>query len=52
MSLFWKNNGKKVRSDAENLFTDKRYSNSGNQLEGTDQISKLIANLFNSRTKK
>lgn len=51
MKLFW-NNGKKVRSDAKNLFTDKRYRNNGNRLKGTDQGSNLIADLFNSLTKK
>ncbi len=50
MGLFW-NNGKKVRSDAKKIFTDKRYRNNGNKLTGTDQNSSLLADLFNSLTK-
>jgi len=49
MKLFW-SNGKKVRSDAKNLFSDKRYKK--NTLKGTDQGSNLIADLFNKLNKK
>lgn len=45
MGLFW-NNGKKVRKDAKNLFSDKRYS--GNKLSGETQLEKLVADFFNS----
>jgi hypothetical protein len=51
MKLFW-NNGKKVRSDAKNLFSDKRYKNNGNKLSGGDQASNIIADLFNTFPKK
>ena len=47
MALFW-DNGKKLRKDAKNIFSDKRYSANGNKLSGTDQESKLLADLFNS----
>ena len=47
MGLFW-NNGKKVRADAKNIFSDKRYSKNGNKLSGDNQESKILADLFNS----
>lgn len=45
MGLFW-NNGKKVRKDAKNLFSDNRYRK--NKLFGETQLEKLVADFFNT----
>ena len=47
MGLFW-SNGKKLRKDAKNIFSDSRYSKNGSKLTGDNQESKLLADLFNA----
>jgi len=47
MGLFWKNNGKKVRSDMKNILTDKRYTSKKNQVKGDSPSSSILADIIN-----